>query len=65
MDEEILKKLDEQSRKLDAIYQSTEKTRKYFLWTLVVTFVMFILPLIGLMFVVPAYLNTLGSITGI
>ncbi len=58
MDEEISKKLDEQESKIDAIYVSVEKTRKYFLIIIWVSIVMFVLPLIGLMFVIPAFLNS-------
>ncbi|MDO8495735.1 MAG: hypothetical protein Q7S32_04485 [bacterium] len=59
--EEILKKLQEQEEKLNAIYKSTEKTRKYFKWTLILSIVFFILPLIGLLIVIPQFLSTLGG----
>ncbi len=62
MNEEVLRKVQENSEKLDAVYRSVEKTRKYFLWTLIITTVMFVLPLIGLAFVIPYFLRTLGSI---
>lgn len=58
--EEILKKLEEQNKKLDAIYKSSESTRKYFLWTLVAGVVFLVLPLVGLVFVVPFFLQTLN-----
>ncbi|OGI21556.1 MAG: hypothetical protein A2808_00775 [Candidatus Moranbacteria bacterium RIFCSPHIGHO2_01_FULL_55_24] len=61
--EEILKKLEEQERKLDAIYVSAEKTRKYFLYTLVLSLVFFLLPLLGLLFAIPFFLDTLTSLT--
>lgn len=57
MEQEILKKLEEHDKKLDAIYRSTEKTRKYFLWVLVITVVAFVLPLIGLVFAIPQFLS--------
>ena len=60
MDEELSKRLDAQEKKLDAIYKSVEKMRRYFLWTLIVTIVVIVLPLIGLAFVIPSYLNTLN-----
>jgi len=54
-------------RKIDEIYVSVEKTRKYFFWTMVITLVVVVLPLIGLMFAIPSFLsnytdtiNTLG-----
>jgi len=58
MENEILKKLEESEQKIDEIYKSVEKTRKYFLWTLIITLAVFILPLIALMFVIPSFLST-------
>ena len=51
--------------KLDKIYVSTEKTRKYFLWTLIGTLVAFVLPLIGLMFAIPSFISTYANIANI
>lgn len=55
MDQEVLKKFEEQEVKLDKIWKSVETTRKYFLWTLITTAVMFVLPLIALLFVIPKF----------
>ncbi|MDO8561185.1 MAG: hypothetical protein Q7R91_03140 [bacterium] len=55
---EILKRIDEQEKKLDAIYLSVERTRKYFLWTLIATVVVVVFPLLGLLFVIPQFLST-------
>lgn len=55
---EIIKKVDAQDEKLDAIYVSVEKTRRYFFWTLVVTLVVFVLPLVALVFVIPSFIST-------
>lgn len=57
MEERIL----EIEKKVDAIYVSVEKTRKYFLWTLVLTLLFFFLPLIGLVFAIPFFLSTLTA----
>ena len=54
-------KLNDLEKKIDAIYISVEKTRMYFLWTLIITIVMFFLPLIGLIFAVPFFLKTINS----
>lgn len=59
--EEIIKKLQEQDQKLDAIFRSVEKTRRYFLFTLILSVVLFVLPLIGLLFVIPQFLSTVGG----
>jgi len=60
MEQDILKKFEAQDKKLDEIYRSVEKTRKYFLWTLIITLAMIILPLIGLIFVIPVFLQSLS-----
>lgn len=64
MDNDILEKFKEQGERLDKIYVSVEKTRKYFLWTLIATVVMFVLPLVALAFVIPWFLNILTSAYG-
>ena len=61
MEQEILKKLEEQEQKIDAIYKSVEKLRKYFLWTLIVTVVTIVLPLIALVSIIPWFLSTMTS----
>jgi hypothetical protein len=53
MEEDVLKKLEEQGVKIDKIWRSVEKTRKYFLWTLIITLVTFVLPLIVLLVFLP------------
>lgn len=49
-------------KKVDAVYVSAEKTRKYFLTTLIVTGVAFVLPLIGLLFAIPSFLSLYGDL---
>jgi len=61
MEEEILKKIEAQDKKLTEIYDSIEKMRMYFLWTLIVTVVVIILPLIGILLVIPKFISTLGG----
>lgn len=61
MEQDILRKLEELDKKLDAIYKSVEKTRKYFLFTLIVSVVFVVLPLVGLIFVIPMFLRTLTA----
>lgn len=58
--EEVMKKLAELEAKVDAVYKSAEKTRKYILWTVIGSVVLFVLPLIGLIFVIPQFLSALG-----
>ena len=65
MDENILKKLEEQDKKLDAIFRSSEKMRKYFLWTLIISVAVIVLPLIGLFFVLPSFFDSLTIPAGL
>ncbi len=62
--DEILKKLEEQDKKIDAIYVSVEKTRKYFLWTMIITIVTIILPIIALIVLIPWVVSTFSSMYG-
>jgi len=61
MDPEIQNKMAELEKKIDDIYKSVEKTRKMILWTGIITAAVIILPLIGLMFVIPSFINTYTS----
>ncbi|MBI5798753.1 MAG: hypothetical protein HZB10_02380 [Candidatus Yonathbacteria bacterium] len=65
MEQEILNRLQAQDELLQKIYASTERTRKYFMLTFYGTLVLFILPLVGLVFVIPAFLSTISTAYGI
>ncbi len=60
MDTELLDRLTKLENQVDRIWRSVEQTRKIFLWTTIIGVILFILPLIGLAFVVPQYLKTLN-----
>ncbi|MFA5926500.1 MAG: hypothetical protein WC831_06300 [Parcubacteria group bacterium] len=51
----------EMQKRIEEIYVSVEKTRKYFQWTLIITIATIVLPLIGLAFVIPFFMRTLSS----
>jgi len=53
----IEQELVEQRAIIEKIYISAEKTRKYFLWTLIVTLILFVLPLLVMAFVLPSLLS--------
>ncbi len=61
MEQELLEKLQGMEQKIDAMYKSVEKLRKYFLWTLIITFVTIVLPIIALAVVAPWMLSTLSN----
>ncbi|PJA89475.1 MAG: hypothetical protein CO138_00245 [Candidatus Moranbacteria bacterium CG_4_9_14_3_um_filter_33_15] len=64
MEEEILKRMKAQEEKIDQIYRSVEKTRKYFLWTLLATIIMFILPFLGIIVAIPWFIGVMSSTYG-
>ena len=45
-------------KKIDAMHASVEKMRQYFMWTLVVTIALVVLPAVGLVFAIPSFLST-------
>jgi type IV secretory pathway component VirB8 len=61
MEEDIKSRLEAIEKKTEAIYVSVEKTRKYFLWTLIATVVAFVLPLLAAIILVPLMLGPLMS----
>ena len=65
MEQDILKKLEAQEQKIDAIFKSVERTRKYFLWTLVISIVVIVVPLIGIVFLLPTLLNSIALPVGL
>jgi TM2 domain-containing membrane protein YozV len=61
IDPELAAKLKEISAKADRAYQAAETVRKYLFWTGIITVALIILPLIGLAFAVPQFINTYTS----
>ncbi|MEI7462955.1 MAG: hypothetical protein WCK03_01000 [Candidatus Taylorbacteria bacterium] len=56
------KEIKEQRELIEKIFISVEKTRKYYLWTMWGTVIVFVLPLIALAFVIPSFMSTYSSI---
>ncbi len=66
MEQETIKKLAELEEKINNVYVSVEKTRKYFFWTMIITIAVVVLPVIGLMFALPSFMtNYVGSLQGL
>lgn len=57
MEEEILKKFVELEEKLNKIHRSVEQARKYFLWSLIISVAVIVIPLIALIFLLPQLLT--------
>lgn len=62
----VRKQVAENADRLKKIHESVEKTRKYFLVTMIFSIVVFILPLIAAAFIVPMFLDSyLGQLQGL
>ncbi|MBZ1356370.1 MAG: hypothetical protein KY054_01165 [Candidatus Nealsonbacteria bacterium] len=62
MEKEILEKIEAQSKRIEEIYASIEKIKKYLLWTFIATVAMVILPIIVFILIIPRLLGVLSDI---
>lgn len=64
--ERLLAAVEAQGKKLDEVAESVRRVRQYMFWTAIITLAFFVLPLIGLLLVIPSYVNTLSAgLTGL
>ena len=57
-EEQILEILKENRKIAELTYEAAEKTRKYFLYMAILTILAFVLPLLGLIIIIPIFLNS-------
>ncbi|OHA01391.1 MAG: hypothetical protein A3C11_02640 [Candidatus Sungbacteria bacterium RIFCSPHIGHO2_02_FULL_49_12] len=60
--DDISKELADQKELLRNIFVSVEKTRRAFTWTLIISLLVVVLPLIGLIFVIPQFLSLYSGV---
>ena len=58
MDPQLLTRLETLEKKIDAVYASAEKTRKYILTMVVITVVTLVLPLVLMVAVLPSFMTS-------
>ncbi len=64
--EKLEQKIEEQAQKIDAIYKSVEKIRRYFKMIFWITIFTVVLPIIGLVFAVPFFMSSyIGGLSGL
>jgi type II secretory pathway component PulF len=63
MDPSLQARLDTLERKIDAVYTSAEKTRKYMMWTAIITIAVIVLPLLGLVFIIPQFVSLFSDLS--
>lgn len=57
----IQNELTSQRELIEKIWLSVEKTRKYYLWTMILTLAFFIIPLIIMAIVLPSFISEYSS----
>jgi len=57
-EEQILELLKQNQDLLEKTHASAEKTRKYFLYSMIFTVVAFLLPVLALAFILPAFITS-------
>lgn len=65
MDPKQQEQMDELSIKVEAIYKSVEKTRRYIQWTVWITIAMVVLPAVLLAFAIPAMIDSLSGFSSL
>jgi len=55
-------KIEILEKKMDDLKHAIDGLKKVFLWTLIISVALFILPLIGLLFVIPQFLSGYSNI---
>ena len=63
MDPKVQEQLDEQEIKINKILTSVRKTENYMRWTFWITIIVVVLPVVLLLFAIPAIISSLGSYT--
>jgi hypothetical protein len=62
MDQELLARIDALSQKVEETRQSVEQLKRYFLWALIISVAVIVLPLIGMLFAIPRFLSTYDTL---
>lgn len=61
-EQELAARITALEQKIDAVLVAVERVRKYFLWILWGSVAIFVLPLVGLVFAIPAFLSIYSSV---
>lgn len=52
-------------QKIDKLQNSIDKLNKMFKWTVIITVILFAVPLIGLLFVIPQFISNVTNYSGL
>ncbi|MCG2698853.1 hypothetical protein L6251_00290 [Candidatus Parcubacteria bacterium] len=62
MEQELTQKIESLEKQIQENTKLVRQMRKYFLWALIISVAIIILPLIGLLFAIPQFLDTYSSL---
>lgn len=62
MEQSESKTIEVLEAKIDKLQHSIDKLIKIFFWTIVISVLLFVLPLFGLIFVIPQFLSTYANL---
>lgn len=62
MEQELMKKIESLEYQIQENTKLIQQMRKFFLWTLIISAAVIILPLIGLLFAIPQFLDTYSGL---
>lgn len=65
MDPELRQKLEKMEKQMDEVYAMARRLYRMIFWTVVISIVLFVVPLIGLFFEIPSLINTYSTIGNI
>lgn len=65
MEQETSAEMKRLEEKIDRVYDSMERTRKYMLWSLIMQVAVVLLPLVVLMLAVPFILSSLSNVSSL
>jgi type II secretory pathway component PulF len=59
MDTELKNRLDTLEQKVDTINKNIKTIKSVFLWTFIITIAVIVIPLIGMIFVIPQFMSSI------
>lgn len=66
IEEQLYKKIEDLEVKINEIYKVTNAAKKMFIWSSVISLLLFIIPLIILIFILPSMMDTItGAYNGL
>ncbi len=61
--EELIKKLEEQEKQLNEIYETVKKLKRYFITTIIISAITFLLPILAVILSLPFLMKTFETLT--